>query len=62
VRNEETYAGFSNEFLEVYGGRVLNHWGVYGQSSGLLSDHSVSYDQVKINVGTKHLQLSSVMG
>jgi hypothetical protein len=62
VRNDETYAGFSNEFLEVYGGRVLNHWGVYGQSSGLLSDHSVSYDQVKINVGTKHLQLSSVMG
>ncbi|MDC3136924.1 hypothetical protein OBA44_05065 [Bacteroidota bacterium] len=62
VRNEETYAGFSNEFMEVYGGRVLNHWGVYGQSSGLLSDHSVSYDQVKINVGTKHLQLSSVMG
>jgi hypothetical protein len=62
VRNEETYAGFSNEFLEVYGGRVLNHWGVYGQSSGLVSDHSVSYDQVKINVGTKHLQLSSVMG
>jgi hypothetical protein len=41
---------------------VLNHWGVYGQSSGLLSDQSVSYDQVKINVGTKHLQLSSVMG
>ncbi len=62
VRNEETYAGFSNEFLEVYGGRVLNHWGVYGQSSGLVSNHSVSYDQVKINVGTKHLQLSSVMG
>ncbi len=62
VRNEETYAGFSNKFLEVYGGRVLNHWGVYGQSSGLVSDHSVSYDQLKINVGTKHLQLSSVMG
>ena len=62
VRNEETYAGYSNEFLEVYGGRVLNHWGVYGQSSGLVSDHSVTYDQVKINVGTKHLQLSSVMG
>lgn len=62
VRNEETYVGYSNEFLEVYGGRVLNHWGVYGQSSGLVSDHSVTYDQVKINVGTKHLQLSSVMG
>ena len=62
VRNEETYAGFSNEFLEVYAGRVLNHWGVYGQSSGLVSDHSVTYDQLKINVGTKHLQLSSVMG
>ena len=62
VRNEETYVGYSNEFLEVYGGRALNHWGVYGQSSGLVSDHSVTYDQVKINVGTKHLQLSSVMG
>ena len=62
VRNEETYVGYSNDFLEVYGGRVLNHWGVYGQSSGLLSDHSVTYDQLKINVGTKHLQLSSVMG
>jgi len=62
VRNEETYVGYSNEFLEVYGGRVLNHWGVYGQSSGLVSDHSVTYDQVKINVGTRHLQLSSVMG
>lgn len=62
VRNEETYLGYSNEFLEVYGGRVLNHWGVYGQSSGLLSNHSVAYDQLKINLGTKHLQLSSVMG
>ena len=36
VRNEETYLGYSNEFLEVYGGRLLNHWGIYGQSSGLL--------------------------
>jgi len=62
ARNEETYLGYSNEFLEVYGGRVLNHWGVYGQSSGLLSDHSVTYDQLKINVATKYLQLSSVMG
>ncbi len=62
ARNEETYLGYSNEFLEVYGGRVLNHWGVYGQSSGLLSDNSVTYDQLKINVETKHLQLSSVMG
>tara|TARA_Y200000002_G_scaffold341099_2_gene312062 strand:- start:1957 stop:3666 length:1710 start_codon:yes stop_codon:yes gene_type:complete len=62
VRNEETYLGFSNEFLEVYGGRVLNHWGVYRQSSGLLSDQSVTYDQLKINISTKHLQLSSVMG
>lgn len=62
VRNEETHLGYSNEFLEVYIGRLLNHWGVYGQSSGLLSDHSVTYDQFKINVGTKHLQLSSVMG
>lgn len=62
VRNEETYLGYANEFLEVYGGRVLNHWGVYGQSSGLLSDQSVTYDQFKINLGTKHLQLTSVMG
>ena len=62
VRNEETYLGYSNKFVEVYGGRLLNHWGVYGQSSGLLSDHSVTYDQFKINLGTRHLQLSSVMG
>lgn len=62
VRNEESYLGYSNEFLEIYTGRVLNHWGVYGRSGAMLSDHSVAYDQLKLNLGSKHIQLSSVMG
>jgi hypothetical protein len=62
TRNEEAYVGYSNDFLEVYSGRVLNHWGIYGANGAMISDHSVTYDQLKINLGTKHLQLSSVMG
>ena len=60
TRSEHSYLGYSSPFVDLYVGRLQNHWGNYGGSGVLLSSNPRAMDQVNLRIGTSKFSLRFV--
>jgi hypothetical protein len=62
VRSEESHVGFRSKYANIYLGRFQQHWSDLNDGAVLISDHAPSYDQLRIQFGTKKLAVTSSLG
>ncbi|OAN60329.1 hypothetical protein A8B79_10290 [Balneola sp. EhC07] len=62
TRAEDFYFGYQAEYLKIYFGRYRNHWGVYGQSSTILSSNPFPYDNINFRFGNNRLNIEGIFG
>lgn len=62
MRAEDSYIGYQSNNVRVMLGRFDNQWGVYDETSAVLSTNARSFDQLNISMSGKYFSFQSVLG